>query len=499
MIGAPRRAGVIVGRMRSLANLLEAAVRRSATEVLLESGQPVVFTTTRGPVSEQSVLPRTELFDMIVAVVDDAQQVELAVGNPVEFTIEAGVRWSVFAEPGMEGMTVRAQREGAASDLEVELEPDGFEPGEFRPAGFGDSGLPVDDDDEFEVGLGDDFGAAASGPRPRSPSQAPPSQLYVEALDAPSLQESDGDFRPRPSASPAAPFESGTWALADEEDFGLDGPDEDQLPTGFPEPASPTLDDANIGVPDDDDDAAAFERFDDTQEDLRPRPLSPTVRAMDAASPRALASSAAPRPKLPPNRQPPVRPSATRRPSQPEPAAADAPVPRGARPPSSPHSVTRKELSSLGAPDADTRRELPSVGRGGSALGELAASIAEGSLVFVQGLGLADSLAESFAAPSVIVDDQVEAHEAWTRIRGLPPGAIVIVRREDPSALLGWILRRLEEGYRVLIESRTRSFEGARRILLGVGASERAERWLDAQVVLTIEPGEAGPRLRRAN
>src|SRR5262245_36402268 len=98
--------------MRSLASLLEGAVRRAAFEVRLESGQPVVYTTARGTEAESSVLPRTELFDMIVAAVDDAQQIELAVGNPVDFKVDAGARWTVSAEPGQEGITVRAHRPG---------------------------------------------------------------------------------------------------------------------------------------------------------------------------------------------------------------------------------------------------------------------------------------------------------------------------------------------------------------------------------------------------
>jgi hypothetical protein len=63
------------------------------------------------------------------------------------------------------------------------------------------------------------------------------------------------------------------------------------------------------------------------------------------------------------------------------------------------------------------------------------------------------------------------------------PGGTYVVRLEDPSVCLGWILRRLEEGARVVVETRARTMEGARRILLGVDASPRAETWLEAHAL----------------
>lgn len=448
--------------MRSLANLLEAAVGRSATEVVLESGQPVVFTTARGPEAEQRVLPRTELFDMIAAAVDDAQQVELAVGNPVRFTIDAGASWTVIAEPGIDGMIVRAHRPGGPPSLEIELDD---EPG-FT---IGASSFPVDDA-PFEVDLEPEFTTSTR----TSSGARPPSQLNVEALDVPVVQDEFG----RTSAhAPAAPFESGTWALADEEDFdvGLDDPDVGRLPTGFPDLPPSGYESEGIGVPDDDDDESPFDPFSESRparDEARQRTVAPTLPAVSVAKPARA----------------PARPSVAETPTRREISAA---------PP--PQAATRRELGAVGSPDADTHRELPTVTRGSSGLGGLAAGIGEGALVYIREPGLAESLAQSFAAPSVTIDDQVRADEVWARVRGLPTGAIVIVRREDPSTLLDWILRRLEEGYRVFVESRARTAEGARRILLGVGASDRAERWLDSQVTLVIEPGEGGPRVRKAS
>lgn len=475
--------------MRSLANLLEAAVGRSATDVLLESGQPVVFTTTRGPEVEQNMLPRTDLFDMIVAAVDDSQQIELAVGNPVRFTIEAGATWTVIAEPGIDGMIVRAHRPDPAPHLEIELED---EPG----FALGDSSFSVRDgfDDEFDDDFGGEF-AAAPIMRPRGPSQPLPVASLDdddEPYDVPTKRtEAETD---RVRHSPTAPFESGTWALADDEDdfdVGLDDT-AGHLPTGFPEPP-PSAYDPRIGVPQDDDDASTFNPFAEPAPASAPADVrrQPTLPAVSVARPTAPfdASKSGSR----------ARPSVAETPTRRElvPASAATATRRDLTAASAAQASTRRELPVHQNHDADTRRELPSVGRAG--LGTLAVSIDEGVLVYVREPGLADSLAQSFAAPSVTVDDQIEPKDVWARVRGLPAGTIVIVRREDPSTMLDWILRRLEEGFRVFVETRARTVEGARRILLGVGASERAERWLDSQVTLVIEPGESGLELREAS
>lgn len=433
--------------MRSLASLLEGAVRRAAFEVRLESGQPIVYTTARGTEAEASVLPRTELFDMIVAAVDDAQQIELVVGNPVEFTVDAGTRWSVSAEPGQDGITVRAQRPGrpAAPAFHDEVGgPDGFEL----------------EEPEFDVGLGARPASPKPSRRPRPPSAAPPSQLDVEALDVPAVDDSGTvEFSPV-SAAPA--FESGTWALADDDelDIGLDDPDEDSLPTGFAQVGAA---DPHIGVPDDDDEDAQFDPF-SSSSSLPPDPaierrhtLPPTVKAMQASSPAIASESSISRHAVELSQR-----------------------------------ITQRELGSVRTGDGATQRELASIAVGGPGL---IADVAEGTLVYVLEPGFADVLARSSQAPVITIDEPHDPAQVWTRVRELPPGAIVVVRCEDPSTLLDGILRRLEEGYRVFVETRARTVEGARRILLGISATDRAERWLDAQLTLIVEPGEGGPRL----
>jgi hypothetical protein len=451
--------------MRSLASLLEGAVRRAAFEVRLESGQPVVYTTARGTEAEPSVLPRTELFDMIVAAVDDAQQIELAVGNPVEFTLDAGTRWSVSAEPGQDGITVRAQRPGQPAAPAFHDDVGGSGGFHLEEPQFDVSGRSASPTRLSSSSSSSSSSSVSSG-RARPPSAAPPSELYVEALDVPAVDESGtAEFAP---ISAAPPFDSGTWTLDDEDevDVGLDSlnhpdhedePDEDSLPTGF---AKIGLADPHIGVPDDDDDAdsdpfadVSAPPPDPTSE--RRHTLSPTIKAMQASSAAAKPSAGKPAVEL----------------SQ---------------------RITLREIGPVRTGDGATQRELASIDIAGPGL---IADVAEGTLVYVLEPGLADVIARSSQAPVITIDDPHHPTEVWTRVRELPPGAIVVVRCEDPSTLLDGILRRLEEGYRVFVETPARTVEGARRILLGISATDRAERWLDAQLTFIVEPSEGGPRL----
>jgi hypothetical protein len=71
-------------------------------------------------------------------------------------------------------------------------------------------------------------------------------------------------------------------------------------------------------------------------------------------------------------------------------------------------------------------------------------------------------------------------------------GGAYWVRLEDPSVRLGWMLRRLEEGARVIVETGAHTFDGARRVLLGVQATPRAEAWLSVHRVCWLVPRDDG-------
>ncbi|MCA9684304.1 MAG: hypothetical protein KC457_19060, partial [Myxococcales bacterium] len=381
------------------------------------------------------------------------------------------------------------------------------------------------------------------------------------ALDSPSAGptlELPPDPAPprRPVVSgPAAPFESGTWALDDDDEFDVNldpsvvglgmRRDSTSLPRVEPERSaipSPRTSDDYIGVPVDDEDES-FDPFSADDSGIRrrsqtgvaavsatPEPrggvglsvglgagtavgpgsmgkaTAPTVRAMSAASSgtfeRDVSSSAAPAvaapaPVVPPMAAPVTAPAVM--PGAASLSTSSAPVMkatlRDIKAAAPPGAATQREIGVMGSPDSDTRRELPSFGRGPAELNDLAAGIGEGSLVYVA-LGFAENVTRVLQAPSFVVDDRVDPREAWTTIKAMPVGSILIVSREDPSPLLGWILRRLEEGFRVFLETRARSPEGARRMLLGVDASPRAEAWLRGLTQLVIEPSGDGPRVR---
>jgi hypothetical protein len=112
---------------------------------------------------------------------------------------------------------------------------------------------------------------------------------------------------------------------------------------------------------------------------------------------------------------------------------------------------------------------------GGDPFVEIARALGEGSLCLVRGNGHGERVARHLGAYALIVDRR----EAEGR-RFDATVATFVVRVEDPSELLGWMLRRVEEGARVIVESGARSAEGARRSLLGVGTGPHAAAWIDA-------------------
>lgn len=117
-----------------------------------------------------------------------------------------------------------------------------------------------------------------------------------------------------------------------------------------------------------------------------------------------------------------------------------------------------------------------------AAIGTLTRQIPEGSLVFVRGVGNGERLARAIAPYDLVSS----ARDVGTRRTGGP--AVYVVRLEDPSEVLGWALRRIEEGARVVIETGARTLAGARRGFLGIHAGPAAEQWVAAVTVLWAAP-----------
>jgi len=100
-----------------------------------------------------------------------------------------------------------------------------------------------------------------------------------------------------------------------------------------------------------------------------------------------------------------------------------------------------------------------------------------------------DPLADLLAAielPQMMLSEGDAIEDASRRLHELGGAGLIVLRIEDPSPWLGWLLRRVEEGHRVLVETAATTVDGARRILLGVDASPRAEAWLDAVRVIRV-------------
>lgn len=108
----------------------------------------------------------------------------------------------------------------------------------------------------------------------------------------------------------------------------------------------------------------------------------------------------------------------------------------------------------------------------------LARELAPGSICLVRGHGIGERLARHYGKYALIVEPR--------EVQGLrEDGGVTtfVVRIEDPSELLGWSMRRAEEGARVILEIGALTAAGARRSLLGTQAGPTAAAWLDALVV----------------
>lgn len=108
-------------------------------------------------------------------------------------------------------------------------------------------------------------------------------------------------------------------------------------------------------------------------------------------------------------------------------------------------------------------------------------SLTPGTVVYLAGVGAGARLLEHYEAGYEVVDDGSWATVTTRALAELPMGQGYLVRLEDPSRCLPWLLRRLEEGACVVVETRARTAAGARRVLLGAEASAHLVQWLDAQ------------------
>jgi hypothetical protein len=166
-----------------------------------------------------------------------------------------------------------------------------------------------------------------------------------------------------------------------------------------------------------------------------------------------------------------------------------------------PRSRWPRQVSALASANrAESPRRRPPGGppRGSTAarrsdLDVVALAMPAGTLGFLhRAPGQGAALARALQWPAFRIGEGTSFAQALAGSDGLPDGGALLVDLEDPSPWLAWLLRRVEEGRRVLVETRATTPAGARRILLGVAATPRAEEWLDAVRVVhaTLVSGE---------
>lgn len=174
-------------------------------------------------------------------------------------------------------------------------------------------------------------------------------------------------------------------------------------------------------------------------------------------------------PKQPASSRPPLPSRSSRLP--PPPPAAGVPLevgPVSSAPPLSPGPVVSPARPTEPAPPVD------------GTLPQLLALIPEGAICFWRDVSATEDIVVAIPGESEIVDES-SIDGVLALGLGELPDAWWVVRLEDPSACLGFVLRRAEEGGRVLIETRARDGAGAQRILLGSQATGLAGAWLAAQ------------------
>jgi hypothetical protein len=126
--------------------------------------------------------------------------------------------------------------------------------------------------------------------------------------------------------------------------------------------------------------------------------------------------------------------------------------------------------------------------RSGDALAVHANVLEPGTLVYLGGIGTGERLLEPLEDGFELIDLETWDIVTMVPLEQLPARCSYLVRLEDPSRCLPWLLRRLEEGARVVVESRSVTAAGARRSLLGGEATPHLVQWLDAHPQRWLHP-----------
>lgn len=440
--------------MVPFAELLAGAARDGFALVQMASDRPLQLVSTSGARSQGDTLTTDQILESITPSLPTAQQAELALGEAAHWVLAHGeYRWNVEARASLDAVEVLARLDGAelphsvsagsAEDADHQRsaaeddDPHAIEMPAFDAdaVALDPGGFELTDDDGVDLELGD---VGESGDPGAPIAIEPQSELSME-------------FELRRGRGPR-PVDAEAWVELDDDSAGFAGE-----AVGATYSTQPPIDAPNSS----------------SLVHVLARPPVADRAVRDSAVP-ATAEAFGLAPGL-------------------EPPAADPPA-------------------SDGVPAVREFGDTPVVGsRSGESLPPAVSDVVglelpSGALCFLPARHVAEML-RRLGSTSLSVGDgshlgRRAAEEDVPDLRRLsdqPDGGCLVVRDEDPSRWLGFCLRRLEEGFRVLVETRARTPAGARRALLGVDATSRAEAWLDVHDVFWLDVDDRGWRLRRVS
>ncbi|MEM9458528.1 MAG: hypothetical protein AAGF11_30400 [Myxococcota bacterium] len=424
--------------MLSLPQVLHEAQRHSVDEIAIERGEPVTFHGEQGALILGEELSDSDISEALSQVLAPEQQAELAVAGVVEFYVEGYAEWSLVAETAVDGVVIRGRiREGdSPSEVGAPLDLPPLRPFEPDP---GTDMPPSSDSVLHQTGHRAtrwDMGIAGDmlEPDPVEPSEAAP-EAAPEATP-----------ETTPETTPvSARLSTSAVLLPDDQpqmiDFALVG---------------------GPGVPSDDE---------------LPAPAPPrTTAAVARASEPAFAPRLTSRPTL--------RSGAGPGPTEAKDEAKDED-----------EAEVEAEVDLAMETTVPKLTPGPRPAVGSAALEAHSRAVEPGTVVYLAGVAVGEGLLESVSGGFTVVDDETWATVTTMSFEELPLDHAYLVRLEDPSRCLPWLLRRLEEGARIVVEGRAKTSAGARRTLLGAEATAHLVRWLDAHPQRWLCPDGSGWRL----
>ncbi len=499
-------------------------------EGLLEVGSPVMARTLQGYEPLGNPLEEGTLVGALTAVLTSEQQVDLAVGNIIQFPVERpSGRWHVLIESTTTGLRVRMRGPALASESKLVRRV-----GASTPAVFIET--PADSGGGFAIPLGENGKNGADG-------AIDVSDPFQEVADAGDAEESssgvyeqpdwdvdsdksesldddeqataaDGTIaataaaeRSRQTLTDNSVSDKGSAGTSDEANAtvassasaGLDPflieddlDDEFEIEDPFADfgGSSPVTQANSSGALEDDEDVLDDTRspFDFDDNEFERGDTETTLDSVDGATTPELARevSESGRPAAE------VTPAAMEEwlgeeMGSAEEKPSDAPV--DDRPDAIIHDTGSYEAMRT---DADARwSELGE----GTTVASLVEPLPNGSLCHLLGGGV-------FEASGVEVltlkdgDDKATFVEAS---RGRAPGRVLCLDVEDPSPWLSWIGRQIEAGSTVLVHSDAATAEGAWRCLVGLQSRSRAEVWFGRHPQYAVLATNGGYAITRRN